>query len=114
MSSLFNISSEFSRAFLKNSTTSRTGNRTQTQTVKRLTSTAMKYRMWDHIKTEMLSAWFDTLTGIEGEFNAKAENIGVYIKQLKAEKEAIDAEIKVCASGRRLKEGGTTALKITL
>lgn len=43
---------------------------------------------------EMLSAWFDTLSGIEGEFEQKAENIGAYIKQLEAEADALTAEKK--------------------
>lgn len=34
------------------------------------------------IKTEWLEAWFDTLSGIEEEFNIKAENVAVYIKHL--------------------------------
>lgn len=45
-------------------------------------------------KAEMLEAWFDTLSGIEEEFNFKAENLAQYIKCLKAESESIDAEIK--------------------
>lgn len=45
-------------------------------------------------KTAMLEAWFDTLDGIESEFEQKAENIGAYIKQLKAEQEALAAEKK--------------------
>ena len=43
---------------------------------------------------DMLTAWFDTLSGIEGEFEQKAENIGAYIKQLKAEADALSAEKK--------------------
>lgn len=37
-------------------------------------------------------AWFDTLTAIEGEFDAKAENIAVYIKNMSAEVKALKAE----------------------
>lgn len=45
-------------------------------------------------KAEMLEAWFDTLTGIEEEFDLKAENLAQYIKCLKAEAEDIDNEMK--------------------
>lgn len=34
------------------------------------------------VKTEWLEAWFDTLSGIEEEFDIKAENVAVYIKHL--------------------------------
>lgn len=46
----------------------------------------------DAYRAEMLQAWFDTLDGIEGEFEAKAENTAQYIKALKAEEAAIKAE----------------------
>lgn len=46
------------------------------------------------VRGEILEAWFDTLNGIEGEFERKAENVGAYIKQLKAEQEALAAEKK--------------------
>lgn len=36
--------------------------------------------------------WFDTLEGIEGEIEVKAENYGKVIKQLKADAEAVKAE----------------------
>lgn len=45
-------------------------------------------------KAAMLEAWFDTLEGIEDEFERKAENIGAYIKQLEAEQDALSAEKK--------------------
>ena len=45
-------------------------------------------------KAEMLEAWFDTLSGLEEEFNFKAENLAQYIKCLKAEAEDIDEEMK--------------------
>lgn len=45
-------------------------------------------------KAEMLEAWFDTLSGIEEEFNFKAENLAQYIKCLKAEAQVIDEEMK--------------------
>jgi len=43
-------------------------------------------------RMELLQAWFDTLDGIEGEFEVKAENTAQYIKSLKAEEAAIKAE----------------------
>lgn len=45
-------------------------------------------------KDELLTAWFDTLDGIEGEIEAKAENIACFIKDLNAEAAAIDSEMK--------------------
>lgn len=46
----------------------------------------------DVTRAELLQAWFDTLEGIEEEFNFKAENTAQYIKSLKAEAAAIKAE----------------------
>lgn len=48
----------------------------------------------EFIKAEMRQAWFDTLDGMEQEFTLKAENTAQYIKSLKAEADAMDAEIK--------------------
>lgn len=45
-------------------------------------------------KAEMLEAWFDTLSGIDEEFDLKAENLAQYIKCLKAEAEDIDQEMQ--------------------
>lgn len=45
-------------------------------------------------KAAMQDAWFDTLDGIESEFEQKAENIGAYIKQLEAEQDALTIEKK--------------------
>lgn len=52
-------------------------------------------------KDDMLTSWFDTLQGIEEEFEIKAENVAVYIKsliaeskELKAEKNRLDNRIK--------------------
>lgn len=49
-------------------------------------------------------AWFDTLEGIEGEFELKAENVAQYIKSLKAEAEDIREEEKALAARRKSKE----------
>lgn len=43
-------------------------------------------------RADMLQAWFDTLEGIEEEFNFKAENTAQYIKSLKAVEAAIKSE----------------------
>lgn len=48
----------------------------------------------DFVKAELRQAWFDTLDGMEQEFTLKAENLAQYIKSLKAEADAIDAEAK--------------------
>ncbi len=58
----------------------------------------------DAYKDKMLSAWFDTLEGIEGEFDEKAENIAVYIKQLKAEAEMLKSEKLSIAKRQAQKE----------
>lgn len=65
----------------------------------------------DAYKDKMLSAWFDTLEGIEGEFDEKAENIAVYVKSmlamaktLKAEEDNLKARRKRCEkSAERMK-----------
>lgn len=62
-------------------------------------------------KAEMLEAWFDTLSGIEEEFDFKAENLAQYIKCLKAESEAIDEEIKKLRARRDSKNKRIERLK---
>lgn len=49
-------------------------------------------------------AWFDTLEGVEGEFELKAENVAQYIKALKAEAEDIKAEEQALSARRKAKE----------
>lgn len=49
-------------------------------------------------------AWFETLTGIEEEFETKAENVAQFIKTLRAEAEDIREEEKALAARRRTKE----------
>lgn len=49
-------------------------------------------------------AWFDTLEGVEGEFEMKAENVAQYIKELKAEAEDIKAEEQALSARRKAKE----------
>lgn len=55
-------------------------------------------------KEKMLTAWFDTLEGIEGEFDEKAENIAIYIKQLKAEANILKFEKSAIAKRQSQKE----------
>ncbi len=43
-------------------------------------------------KEDMLQAWYDTLEGIEGEFDITAEALALYIKNLNANAEAIKME----------------------
>ena len=62
-------------------------------------------------KADIEQAWFDTLTGIEGEFEVKAESIAQYIKQLNSEAEAIKAEEKKLAARRKAKENSVTRMK---
>ena len=59
----------------------------------------------DAYRQNFLTAWFDTLTSIEGEFNKKAENLAVYIKNLTAEIKAVTAEEKALKARRLSIEG---------
>lgn len=58
----------------------------------------------DDMKQIALQAWYDTLEGIEGEFEIKAENVAQFIKSLRAEAEDIREEEKVLSARRRAKE----------
>lgn len=55
-------------------------------------------------------AWFDTLDGMESEFDRKAENVAQYIKELRAESDAIREEEKVLAARRKSKEKRSESL----
>lgn len=68
----------------------------------------------DAYKEKMLTAWFDTLEGIEGEFDEKAESIAVYIKQLKAEAKMLKAEKAAIAKRQSQKEKQAESLKTYL
>lgn len=46
----------------------------------------------DKEREDFETAWFDTLEGIEAEFEDKAENVAVYIKMLKSEADALKEE----------------------
>nr|DAV53105.1 MAG TPA: resistance protein [Caudoviricetes sp.] len=65
-------------------------------------------------KEKMLTAWFDTLEGIEGEFDEKAESIAVYIKQLKAEANILKFEKSAIAKRQSQKERQVKSLETYL
>ena len=68
----------------------------------------------DEQREDMQQAWFDTLEGIEAEFEEKAENVACFIKVLKAEAEMMAAEEKVLATRRRSREKRIESLKAYL
>lgn len=55
-------------------------------------------------KEALLTAWFDTLEGIKGEFDMKAESVACFIKNLKAEVEMIKNEERALKTRRENKE----------
>lgn len=63
---------------------------------------------------ERQEAWFDTLTGIEEEFEVKAENVAAYIKGLKAETDALKAEETALNRRRKAKENQMERMKAYL
>ena len=65
-------------------------------------------------KVNMLNAWFDTLESIEGEFDMKAENIAVFIKEIKAEADMLKAEEQSLRKRRQTKERQIDSLKTYL
>lgn len=62
-------------------------------------------------KNRMFTAWFDTLEGIEGEFDIKAENIAAYIKALIAEAKVIKMEEDNLKARRKRCEASADHLK---
>lgn len=65
-------------------------------------------------RQELQEAWFDTLSGIEEEFNVKAENVAAYIKSLKAEADALKAEEASLSRRRKVKDNQIERLKTYL
>lgn len=63
------------------------------------------------LKEAMLTAWFDTLDGIEEEFEIKAVNIAVIIKSMKAEAEQLKAEKLRLAKRQAQKERAAERLE---
>ena len=61
-------------------------------------------------KETLLQAWYDTLEAIEGDFDNKAENIAVAIKEIKAEAEALKAEKQAIEKRRKSKENQVNSL----
>lgn len=59
----------------------------------------------------LLTAYFDTLEGIEGEFEHKAENIAVFIKELIYEAENLDKEKKNLDDRSKQKKQKAESLK---
>lgn len=62
-------------------------------------------------RTEMLNAWFDTLDGIEQEFEVKAENIACFIKQLDGELEMLKKQKAVFERRRKAKENQLNSME---
>ena len=60
---------------------------------------------------EYKQAWFDTLSGIEEEFEVKAENVGAYIKELTAAAKYLKAEEEALSKRRKAKEKQAEWLK---
>lgn len=63
------------------------------------------------VKTEWLEAWFDTLSGIEEDFNIKAENIAVYIKSLISDVKTMKEERTKLSERIKAKEKNAERLK---
>lgn len=65
-------------------------------------------------KVQMLNGWFDTLEGIEGEFEMKAENIAAFIKSLKAQSDILKNEETALKKRRDTKDRQIESLKTYL
>ena len=65
----------------------------------------------DAYRADMQMAWFDTLEGIEGEFDIKAENIACYIKQLEGDLELLKKQKAAFERRRRAKENQLECIK---
>lgn len=65
----------------------------------------------DEYKKTMLEVWFDTLEGIEGEFEEKAENIACYIKELQLDVDGLDKEEKALKTRKEAKKNKLEAMK---
>jgi len=65
----------------------------------------------DAYKADMLTAWFDTLDGIEEEFECKAENIACFILQLDGELEMLKKRKAAFERRRRAKENEISRLR---
>ena len=68
----------------------------------------------DAYRAEMQTAWFDTLDGIEGEFDMKAENIACFIKQLGEDLELLKKHKSAFERRRKAKENQLERMKTYL
>ena len=68
----------------------------------------------DAYRAEMQTAWFDTLDGIEGEFDMKAENIACFIKQLGEDLELLKKHKAAFERRRKAKENQLERMKTYL
>lgn len=62
-------------------------------------------------REKLRTAWFDTLVGLEAEFNDKAENIAVYLKSLYVEVAAMQDEERTLHARRLIIEQRAERLK---
>lgn len=65
----------------------------------------------EDLTDEEIEAYFDTLEGIEDEFDIKAENIACYIKSLNGDVDLIDEEIEALKRRKQVKENLIARLK---
>lgn len=65
-------------------------------------------------KDKLLAAWYDTLEGIEDEFDEKAESIAVYIKSLNAMAKTLKVEEDNLKARRKSYENQAESLKAYL
>ena len=63
------------------------------------------------VRESLREAWFDTLSAIEAEFDVKAENIAVYIKNMTAEVKALKQEEDALRLRRKAFEKSVERLK---
>lgn len=62
-------------------------------------------------REEVETAWFDTLDGMEQEFNLKAENVALYVKELNVKADALKQEEKKLSERRKAYERRAASLK---
>lgn len=65
----------------------------------------------DAYKATMQTAWFDTLSGIEEEFEVKAENIATFIKNCQAESDELKKEEEALSARRKVKDNQIKRMK---
>lgn len=66
------------------------------------------------LSEDKMQAYFDTLEGIEGEFDEKAENVACCIKELEVEVKALESEEKTLKARRKAKKNLQERLKALL